>query len=134
MSSEKKRGRILCLDDESGPISTYKLILEPLGYEVVGYTKKAEALKKLAEIKPDLVTTDMNSPDLSGLDVLRYVKRFDPSILVVIISGGINVEQARQAVKLGVSDVILKPFKVAELRHTVERAMEVRSGDKARHV
>ena len=49
------------------------------GYDVVTLKNKVEALKRLEEIKPDLVTTDLASPQLGGLDFIREVKEFDPS-------------------------------------------------------
>ncbi len=121
---QPKKPKVLVTDDSSLYLETMKTILEGFGYEVVILESKIEALEKLGEIKPDLVTTDLNSPRMSGLEFIQLVKELDPSIPVIMISGNFNAENAREAIRLGAFDCVRKPFDVAELRQVVDRALE----------
>ena len=119
-----KKGKILITDDIACVLETIKLTLEHFGYEAVSFRSKVEALERLREIKPDLVTTDLNAPQLNGFEFIRRVKGIDPSIPVIVISGHLTAENEREAIRLGAFDCLRKPCSVAELQQVVERALE----------
>ncbi len=121
-----KGQRILITDDNAAARDVIKDTLEYDGYEVVTLESKVEALERLREIKPDLVTTDLYSPRMSGLEFIQLVKELDPSIPVLVISGNLTAENAREAIRLGAFDCLRKPYSVAELRQMVDRALETR--------
>jgi CheY-like chemotaxis protein len=123
---QNKKQKILVTDDCPSTLQMMKTIIEDFGYEVVISQSKIEAIEKLREIKPDLVTTDLNSPKMSGFEFIRAVKEVDPSIPVIVSSGNLTAENAREAVRLGVFDCLRKPFNVVELRRVVDRALETR--------
>jgi CheY-like chemotaxis protein/tetratricopeptide (TPR) repeat protein len=124
-----RKPKILVTDDCKPALDCLKAVLEPCGYEVVIFESKAEAVGRLGEIKPDLVTTDLGSPGMGGLEFIRLVKEFDQSIPVIIISGHETIESAREAVRLGVIDYLLKPFDVTCLRLAVEQALKTRGAE-----
>ena len=72
----------------------------------------------------DLIITDMVMPGLSGLDILKYAKKTNPDAVVIIITGYASLETAIAAVREGAYDYIRKPFKLDEIRITVEKAIE----------
>jgi CheY-like chemotaxis protein len=121
-----RKPKILVTDDCESTLDCLKTVLEPCGYEVVTLANKVEALKRLREIQPDLVTTDLASPQIGGIDFIRVVKELDPSIPVIILSGNVTLESAREAVRLGVCDCIDKPFDVVYFRQAVETALKTR--------
>ena len=132
VGGRQTKRRVLVTDDDANTLRVTKNIIEDFGYEVVALERKGEALKRLREIKPDLVTTDLMSPGLGGFDFIRAIKELDPTIPVIVISGNINpscdvdAENARKALQLGAFDCLQKPFDVTELRQVVERALKTR--------
>ncbi|SFD02859.1 response regulator transcription factor [Butyrivibrio sp. YAB3001] len=74
-----------------------------------------EALEKLDEYYPDVVLTDITMPYLNGLELAEKITKDYPDISVILITGNNEFEYARQAVKIGVCDYIVKPFEKEEL-------------------
>ena len=105
---------ILAVDDEVGPLESLKTILKPF-YTV--YTARAgkPALEIIKNEKIDLVTLDLNMSDLHGMKILREIKKLKKGVEVVIITGFGSLKSASEAIKLGASDYILKPFNVSEI-------------------
>lgn len=87
-------------------IENYSLELKVVGEAYNGQ----EALTLINELQPDIVFTDIKMPLMDGLELISLVKKTHPNIHFVIISGYDEFEYARQAIKLGVSDYILKPI------------------------
>ena len=135
LKEQLKKRKVLVTDDQAGVLELLSSLIESWGYEVVVLESKVEAVRKLEEIKPDLVTTDIGSPGMDGFEFIRLVKEFDSSIPVIVISGNllanydINGEMARKAVRLGAFDCLKKPFDVIHLRQAIERALKTRSGE-----
>ena len=75
-------------------------------------------------LKPRLVITDLVMPGLSGLDVLREIMAFDPSVDVILMTAHYTTETAVEAIRNGAVDYLQKPVKVAALRERVERLLE----------
>ena len=126
--------KVLAIDDEPGALQSITVVLKDR-CDVVTSTSKVEALKRLHEIRPDVVITDLYSPDLSGFTFIESLKKLAPSIPVIVISGNIhptvdmNGEKAKRASQLGAVACMPKPFDVAELRRTVDRVLETRRGN-----
>jgi DNA-binding NtrC family response regulator len=100
----------------------------------VALESKTEALERLREIKPDVVTTDLMAPQLNGFEFTRRVKGIDTSIPVIVISGCLTAENAREAIRLGAFDCIRKPCSVAEIRQVVDRALEARRSSSENYI
>lgn len=83
-----------------------------------------DAIKKLKTKKYDLLITDLMMPDADGIQVLHESKRFNPQIIVIIITGYASLETAIQAVKEGAYDYLRKPFRLEELKISVDNACE----------
>ena len=80
--------------------------------EVTSYFNGQDFIKNLSN-DPDIVTLDLGLPDMAGDEVLRRIKRFNPDIEVIIISGQDDISTAVQLLKEGAYDYIPKPFKVS---------------------
>ncbi|WP_448585713.1 nitrogen assimilation response regulator NtrX [Thermaurantiacus sp.] len=117
---------ILVVDDEADIRSLVAGILEDEGYRPRTAANSDEALAALAERRPALLLLDIwlrDSP-LDGLEVLDEVKRLDPTLPVLIISGHGNLDTAVSAIKRGAYDFIEKPFQADTLLRAVARATE----------
>jgi len=110
--------RIMLVDDEEevrkGIIR--KIDWQKLGFEVAGDAENGkEALEKIEQLEPDVVMTDIRMPYMDGLALTACIRQKYPSMKVLIFSGYDDFEYAQQAIKLNVTEYILKPVNVEEL-------------------
>ncbi len=117
---------ILVVDDEADIRELVAGVLEDEGYETRGAADSDAALEAIAERRPSLVLLDvwLQGSRLDGLELLDEIKRRDPSIPVLVISGHGNLDTAVAAIRRGASDFIEKPFEAERLLLLVERATE----------
>lgn len=116
--------RILAIDDESSILESYRIALEDL-YEVEVAQNGDAGLSLLDSSIYDLVLLDIAMPGLSGLDVLKEIRQQEYDCTVIMVTVYKDVETVVEAMKAGADDYLTKPFKVAELRHAIERALRV---------
>ena len=103
--------KILIIDDEAFIRENVERILEEDGYAVLGADSGRSALELMAEEDLDLVLLDLNLGPEDGIEVLKSLKRIDPELLVIVITGFGSVESAVEALKLGAFHYMKKPFK-----------------------
>ncbi|MGD2134430.1 MAG: sigma-54 dependent transcriptional regulator, partial [Maricaulaceae bacterium] len=117
---------ILVVDDELDIRELIGGILEDEGHEIRTAADAESALAAVRRRKPSLVILDvwLRGSELDGIEVLEQLKKIDPEIPVIVISGHGTVETAVAAIRRGAYDFIEKPFKSDRLVHTVSRAIE----------
>ncbi len=117
---------ILIVDDEQDIRELVAGVLEDEGYQARTAADSASALAALRERRPSLVLLDvwLQGSQLDGLELLDEIKRRDPSLPVLMISGHGNIDTAVTAIRRGAVDFIEKPFEAEHLLHLVERATE----------
>ncbi|TGX56045.1 sigma-54-dependent Fis family transcriptional regulator [Sphingomonas gei] len=117
---------ILVVDDERDIRELVAGVLEDEGYATRAAADSDAALEAIAERRPSLVLLDvwLQGSRLDGLELLDEIKRRDPSIPVLVISGHGNIDTAVAAIRRGASDFIEKPFEAERLLLLVERATE----------
>ena len=118
--------RLLVVDDEQSMREWLTIALSQDGFEVESAGSGEDALKVLERTPIDLALVDLRMPGLDGLETLRRIKQLEESVSVVIMTAYATAETAVQALKEGAYDYIIKPFKVDELRHLVQNALERR--------
>jgi len=116
--------KILVVDDERSILVLLKEALSQWGYHVTTAASATEALGVLKSELFDALITDIRMPDMSGLELLREVKKQDESIEVVMMTGYPTIASAVQALKEGAYDYLSKPLILDELRHLMSRMME----------
>ncbi len=119
--------RILLADDEEevrkGIIR--KIDWAQVGFEVAGDAENGEdALEKIELLKPDVVMTDIRMPYMDGLSLSAKIRQKYPSIKILIFSGYDDFEYAQQAIKLNVTEYILKPVNVEELTEILKKVRD----------
>ena len=115
--------KIFLVEDEVFALRTLcrKIVDLQEDYEIVGTaTDGTEALPKILETKPAIVITDIRMSDMDGLTLIQKMKEQKISALPVIISGYQEFEYAKQAMKLGVEDYLLKPVELSQLRECLQ--------------
>jgi len=115
--------QILVVDDEKVIRDILSDFLTMEGFLVRSVEDGAQAIKELQRRTYNLVITDLKMPNMGGLELLEEVRRRKLDVLVVIMTGFGTVETAIAAMKKGAYDYILKPFKVEEVIHIVERGL-----------
>jgi DNA-binding NtrC family response regulator len=118
---EKKKS-ILVVDDSPGPRNALKMILSPF-YAVTTAADGSEALQYFQKEIFGLVTLDLEMPGLSGIEVLREMKKIKAGIPVIIITGHDNLPQVREAIAQGAVNFISKPFVIHEVTTVVNKAI-----------
>jgi two-component system response regulator FlrC len=111
----------MVVDDEPAMRVALTESLRRGGYGVLQARDGREALARLTDARPWLVLTDMKMPHLSGIDVLKEIKRRSPGTAVVVMTAFGTVETAVEAMKHGASDYLLKPFAMEALERVLAR-------------
>ncbi|NPA95806.1 MAG: response regulator [Thermodesulfobacteria bacterium] len=126
MTDEHNRNllRILIAEDEKNIGDLLGELLNQDDREITLVQNGLEALEKLKEQRYDLLITDLMMPEIDGMEVLHQAKKLHPDIMVIIITGYASLETAIQAVKEGAYDYLRKPFRLEELKISVDNACE----------
>jgi DNA-binding NtrC family response regulator len=121
-----QKGTILIVDDEVGPRESLRMILKPI-YEIHTAVDGEEALRLIRNENIDLVTLDLRMPGLSGIEVLREIKKIRPDVEVIVITGYGTLTNAQEAIRFGAGDFISKPFNVADIIAIISKSFERRN-------
>jgi two-component system response regulator FlrC len=119
---------ILVVDDEPSLRTALCEVLQRTGHPVTIARDGQEALTLLSQQSFWLVMTDLRMPRLGGVDLLREVKHRTPNTRVVVITGYATLESAIEALRLGASDYLLKPFDHAAVEALIRRLDQQREG------
>jgi signal transduction histidine kinase len=116
---------LLIVDDEPVILQILKAVFEDEPYRLTTAGSGNEALKVIEGEGCDLLITDKNLPDVSGLDLLRIAKQRNPFVEVIIVTGYASLETALTAMELDAFDYILKPLtNVFDIKKKVKQALE----------
>src|SRR6267378_3873990 len=115
---------ILIIDDDQAIRDLLSEGLADSGYHCETACDGPEGLRKLQSNSFDLVVSDINMPEMDGVQLLQEIKKTHPDTEIIMLTGVVDVDTAIQSMRLGASDYLTKPFNLAEVRITVERALE----------
>jgi CheY-like chemotaxis protein len=109
-SINKNMTKILIVEDDSFVIDIYHTKLSQEGYEVIEARNGIEAMKKLEEIRPDLILLDIIMPYMDGLEVLRKIKKDEKlkTIPIILLTNLSQKEEINEGLGLGVDDYLIK--------------------------
>jgi DNA-binding NtrC family response regulator len=116
--------RVLLVDDEERFRMTTARLLRGTGLEVSTASSGREALTQLETQTFDVIILDMRMPEMSGAETLKGVKKIDPGVEVIVLTGHASVDTAFEIMKLGGFDYLFKPCSIEELTDKVDRAFE----------
>ena len=119
--------KIVIIDDELAMVEVISTLCRENGHQVFPFNSAERALEELPGINPQVVIADIKMEKVTGFDVLQECRRSLPQTAVILITAYASVEKAVEAMKLGAYDFITKPFKIDELKFTVQRALDYQS-------
>jgi CheY-like chemotaxis protein len=118
--------RILVIDDEADIRETLAALLSSVGYEVSTAESGAAAVEQAERAPFDLVITDLRMPDMSGVDTIASLRRIDPTLPVIVISGYVSNESAQRCYEEGGVRIVCKPFDIDDVLDAVQAALQGR--------
>lgn len=118
------RPHVLLVEDELNVAKGLEMVMREEGYDVDLADTGQRALDKFRASEFDLLVADLRLPDMDGMDVIQQVREKRPKTNVVIITGYPSVSSAVQAVRMGVSDYLRKPFTEDEFKTAVKSALK----------
>ena len=113
---------VLVVDDDSVITDLVGIHLERQGYSVTVASSAAEGLKKIAEADFHLVITDVEMPELDGIEFLAIIREQQPAIGVIIMTAFPENHPRTVAIRAGADGYIRKPFSLRQFSNTLERA------------
>jgi two-component system response regulator AtoC len=116
--------RVLVIDDDPGVREYLQALASRQGYRVFAAVDGEEALEKLEETRPDIITLDAVLPGMDGLETLRLLKQRLPEVPVIMLSGHGQARTIVEAMRLGANDFLRKPFEVEEIELAFKKALE----------
>ncbi|MCP4591471.1 MAG: response regulator [bacterium] len=115
---------IIVIDDDETMRRACQAALRRTGYKVETYADGPSGLRRIEEIGASLLVVDLKMPEMGGMEVIERVKKIDPDLVVIVITGFATVSTAVESMKGGAYDFIPKPFTADELRVIIARGME----------
>jgi two-component system response regulator AtoC len=120
----KKKANILLVDDEPGMLRYIRTLLEVDEHHVETETTGEAALDLVQKgLRPDLVLLDLLMPGIDGMETLEQLRKLQPEIKVVMLSCVNDTKKVVQAIHLGATDYITKPFQKAELDKVIDQCL-----------
>lgn len=119
--------RILVVDDETIVVSLVRDALEDEEYEVLTASNGQDALTLLSREQIQLLVTDIRMPNMDGIELVRRARENQPDLSVIFMTGYANLNSAKNAIKQGAFDYIMKPFELSEIRTAVRNAFKTKA-------
>jgi len=125
MSEERKKNiRVLLVDDEVEFVETLVKRMKKRGLDVHGVKSGEEAIEALEHSQPEVVVMDVKMPGMNGIEVLKIIKKLNPLVEVIMLTGHASLELAMQGMESGAYDYLMKPMDLDELLYKIEDAFD----------
>lgn len=118
--------RLLVIDDDASLSRVIGYQLETSGFEVTVENTGADGIKAFQKQAFDIVVSDIQMPDISGIEVLGKIRKLDRNAIIILITAYGSVENAIEACHLGADDYLTKPFGNEQLLFVIEKASRLR--------
>ena len=121
---DEKIAKILVIEDEEDVRESYLDMFEFFGYEVDSAPNGREGVVKVTNNDYEIVITDLNMPEMDGIEVLKMVKKNKPYIEVIVITGYATLENAIKAMKIGAYDYFTKPIDLELVKIVLSKCIQ----------
>jgi CheY-like chemotaxis protein len=122
----REKKTILIVDDNEDIITTYRVVLDRMGYGVVVVKDGLEVLDVIEKVKPDLVLLDVLLPGLSGSEICKSIKETAQTrdIPVVAITASVSADTRKRMKEVGADEFLLKPIDVSDLNRVIKQFIQ----------
>jgi signal transduction histidine kinase len=120
----ESQANILVIEDEAQVRESYIDMFSFFGHNVEAVSNGREGLSLINKNGYDIVVTDLNMPEMDGLEVLEYLKKKKPYIEVIVITGFATLENAIKAMKMGAYDYVTKPVDIDHVRIVLAKCVQ----------
>ena len=124
MVADNRDIKILVIDDEKEVLDLISGLLKNQGFDVYQAFSGEQGIELFERENPTIILTDINIPDISGIEILKLVKKASPTTQVIVFSGMGTTDDIIKTLRLGASDYLTKPFNIGLLIHNVTRCIE----------
>lgn len=126
MIAESNKEAVLFVDDEESILDIARTYFSEHGYQVLTASNGREAVEVLWNNHIDCCFTDINMPEMDGLEFAEYVRKYDSTLPVVVMTGYPSLENTIQTLKNGVVDFLIKPINLRQMELCVQRVLRER--------
>ena len=116
--------KALVIDDDVATLEFMKFQLKDEGFDVTTAERGQRALDFVRETEFDIILTDLNLPDISGIEMVRRWKEISPETEIIMVTGFGSMEKAIEATKAGAFHYVEKPVEFEELMSLISKAIE----------
>jgi two-component system response regulator PilR (NtrC family) len=124
MSAPENKIGVLVVDDEASIREFLEIMLKRVGYKVFTADSGKQALEEIKKHEIQVMITDIAMPKMTGIELLTRARQSNPDLIVVVVTAFGSTESAVEAMKLGASDYLTKPFQIDELKLCLENALK----------
>jgi len=121
------KAKLLLIDDDANLCQVISYQLKKMGYDVDVTNSGGEGLEAYRQGNYDIVLTDIQMPDISGIQVLQEIRKQDKDVVIILITAYGSVENALEACRMGADDYITKPFGQEQLLFVIEKTVRLRN-------
>src|SRR5262245_26791096 len=116
--------RVLIVDDEPSVLTLLQLAFEQREWDLVTADTGEAALDSFRAARPDVVLADKNLPGISGVDVIREIRKTNEDLGIILMTGYASAESAQETLNLGIDEYVQKPFEdIMLLAGLIERVI-----------
>jgi len=121
--NDTPRGTVMVVDDDPYMMESLSMLLGDYGFVVYAHTTGNAAFQQFFAQEVDLVLTDINMPEMGGIELLEKIRRFDAETPVILMTAYAELDIAVEAVKKGAFDFIIKPYQPLYLIHALDKGI-----------
>ena len=116
--------RVLVVDDEQEIVNMICRNLELEGYDIEGVTSPDDAIERIKQENFQVVVSDIKMPEMSGVELLKEIKRIDGIVQVIMITGYVTPSNIVSCLSNGAIDCLFKPLDMDRLQHSIDESIE----------
>lgn len=124
MDTDYRNIKVLVIDDDPRMLDLIYTVLKRCEFNLYTASDGDKGIELFQKENPSIILTDINMPKITGIEILKTIKKISPITQVIVISGVGTTSDVIEALRLGASDYLVKPFNINLLIHTVTRCAE----------
>jgi len=124
MNTDYRNIKVLVIDDDQKVLDLISTVLKRRGFDLYAASHGEKGIELFKKENPSIILTDINMPEITGIEILKTIKKVSPITQVIVFSGVGTTADVIEALRLGAFDYLVKPFNMGLLIHTVSRCVE----------